>query len=135
MGHGGCQHGLDHLRLDGGRTGIGRAAVAEAQSEERLGDLLGQGPRVDDRHGQPVAQVSVGLVHGRRAHADDVGAVLFDAAPGGLLERRQHPVLLADEQVVAIGLDVDCTDRGAPVGEAQPHPGTFGRTLSRRPTW
>ena len=112
------QHRVQHPVLRDVRLRVRSPAVGEPEAEDELGELVGQRPGVDDRHRQFSTRWAVRLVHGGRAQADDLGAVL-DAAHARGDELREDDLLLAAEQVLHVRQDVDRADRRAVGGEPE----------------
>ena len=77
--------------------------MAQAEGDDRLGQLDGDGTRVDHRRVEVSGHVVRGLVHRGRAQQDDISAVLVDGELGLFGQSREDRVLLAAQQLLHVG--------------------------------
>ena len=105
--------------------------------KHQLDQLVGQRPRVDHRHRQPVAEIRVGLVHRRRSETDHVSASLDEPRPG--VEHLWEDLFaFVTNQPAEVGLGVEVLHPGAvlgqlPVGQGLAHPGEGRAPLGDHP--
>jgi hypothetical protein len=87
--------------------------VGQAKAKRQLGKLVAQRTGIDHRHWKQLLQIWNSLVHGRRAHTDDIGAVLLDATQRSVTESWEDYLLFPAQKVLDVGWRVDRADRGA----------------------
>src|SRR5437660_6168419 len=85
--------------------------MSQSEVEQRFAEFESDETWIQNWHLEPLLQVSVRLMHRRRAENQGVRAVIVDGATASTFQFLEDEVLFSRQQFVRIGPRIDVPDR------------------------